>query len=100
MVREICDSYEFNGHHGEINQRYVTFAYNTNNEQDMKYIQEINNILNRQNLCNNCVNYYMDGYFCGYSPASCKVYGCLEIPSNPHYDGDGSKCEYYKRLEN
>lgn len=76
----------------------ITLAFDCNNQSDRVIIDKIHHlILEEQPRCENCVNFYREGYFCGYNACMCKVYGCLEVYPNPHYDMDGSKCGDYKR---
>lgn len=97
MVEEICDSFEFE-QYKEPNTRYVTYQYKTNNENDERVMKLIRELLNHeQKRCNNCIHYQSDGYFCGYESHSCDIHGGIEWVDHPHYDGDGSKCEDYKR---
>lgn len=99
MISVICDSYKFEDHE-EPNTRYVTYQYKTNNENDKRVMKLIRELLNHeQKRCDNCIHYQSDGYFCGYESHSCKIHGNLEDCSHPHHDGDGSKCEDYKRKE-
>lgn len=80
--------------------REVTFRYDSENNDDLKILENIMELLNTQKLCTNCVNYQNDGYFCGYCSHSCKIHGNIEAFNHPHHDGDGSKCdEYIKRKE-
>lgn len=78
--------------------REVTFRYDTNNDDDMRILEGISELLNTQKLCCNCVNYKSDGYFCGYNSHSCKIHGNIEAFNHPHHDGDGSKCNDYERV--
>ena len=51
--------------------------------------------------CSTCTNYYNEGPLCGYSATMCKIYGCLENPSNPHYGCNAKLCkDYIKKEEN
>lgn len=78
----------------------MTLAFDYNNKSDMAIMDKINHlILEEQPLCENCVNYYREGYFCGYNAIVCKVHGGLDSYKNPHHDMDGSKCKDYKRTE-
>lgn len=98
MVRIICDSYEFQMDEircKEPNHRYITIEFDTTTDQDI--ISQIENVLNQQPKCENCINYQSDGYFCGYKSHSCKLHGNIEFCSHPHHDGDGSKCKDYRR---
>lgn len=97
MVKEICDSFEFEQYE-EPNTRYVTYQYNTNDKNDKRVMELICELLNHeQKRCDNCIHYKSDGYLCGYESHSCKIHGNIEWVNHPHYDGDGSKCEDYKR---
>ena len=96
MVKEICDSFEFESN-SKDNCRYITFEYGTN-EKDEKIINAINELLsNLQDRCDNCSHYQSDGIFCGYESHSCDIHGNIEWVDHPHYDGDGSKCQDYNR---
>ena len=91
MVRTIRESW--NGSKGRI-----TLAFDYNNKSDRAIIDKIDYLmLEEQPRCENCVNFYREGSFCGYNACMCKIYGCLEVYSHPHYDMDGSKCGDYKR---
>lgn len=80
------------------NGREITFSYDPNNDNDKELLRLIHQtISDNQPECFNCENYYLDGYFCGYRASMCRIHGCLEVVGNPHYDGDGSKCEDYQR---
>lgn len=95
MVKEIIDKSVAN------NLREVTFRYDPNNKNDMAILNKISEvILTEQPLCSNCGNFFYEGYFCGYNACSCKIHGNIEAVWNPHYDGDGSKCDDYYRREN
>ncbi len=97
MVKEICDSFKFENRK-EPNTRYVTYKYKTNNENDKRVMKLIDELLNNeQKRCNNCIHYQSDGTFCGYESHSCDIHGNIEGFDHPHHDGDGSKCEDYKR---
>lgn len=101
MVRIVCNSYKFyNGMRllQEPNKRYVTFEFDVTTDKDI--MKQIYEILNRQPLCANCINYESGGYFCGYESHFCTVHGNIEYFNHPHHDMDGSKCESYKRKEN
>jgi len=99
MVKSICDSFEFE-HREEPNTRYITYQYKTDNENDKRVMKLICELLNHeQKRCDNCIHYKSDGYFCGYESHSCKIHGNIEAWDHPHHDGDGSKCEDYKRKE-
>lgn len=96
MVRVTEARFDLNNFYGRI-----VIEYNPNNENDERIIHLIDNtILNEQSLCRNCEHYYRGGYFCGYSDCRCKIHGSLEEIGNSHYDGDGSKCNDYKRKNN
>ena len=95
MVKEIIDKFVAN------NLREVTFRYDPNNKNDMVILNKIREvILTEQPLCSNCGNNIYAGYFCGYNACMCKIHGNIEAVGNPHYDGDGSKCDDYYRREN
>lgn len=94
MVRMVRDT--FVEKHESL--REVTFRYDSNNADDMWILKDIFKLLNTQKLCTNCVNYKEDGYFCGYNSHSCKIHGNIEAFDHPHHDGDGSKCDDYKRV--
>lgn len=86
MVKEIIDKSVAN------NLREVTFRYDPNNKNDMAILNKISEvILTEQPLCSNCGNFFA---------CSCKIHGNIEAVWNPHYDGDGSKCDDYYRREN
>ena len=94
MVRTILDTYV-----EDSTEREMHIRYDKNNPNDQIIIAKLNDLLrNEQPLCSNCVNYYREGYFCGYIAHCCKIHGCLEGYDHPHRDGDGSKCpDYAKR---
>lgn len=92
MIKEIRDTYT------ETDLREVTFRYDPNNDNDAALLREIHNLIfDKQPKCENCNNYYLDGYFCGYRASRCKVHGNIEAFNNPHFDMDGSKCVDYER---
>lgn len=92
MVRTIMQSRKNNV--GEI-----TLRFDYTNENDNAIIDNINHLIrDEQPTCENCVNYYQEGYFCGYSAVMCKVHGGLDAWNHPHHDLDGSKCDDYKRI--
>lgn len=78
--------------------REITFRYDRDNEDDMQILHSIMVLLNTQKLCSNCINYRVDGYFCGYNAHRCEIHGNIEAYNHPHYDGDGSKCVDYRRV--
>jgi hypothetical protein len=96
MVKEIMDCPSKNKRKKDTH-REITLEFEYNNENDVALMKKIEQLLNEQPRCNNCINFYHGATFCGYSACECKIYGILEIPSNPHYDGDGSKCKDYSR---
>ena len=101
MVQIICDSFEFQSDsviYQDIGKRYITLKYDKTTDKNI--IKQIEDILDTQPLCHNCVNYQSDGYFCGYESHSCKLHGNIEWVDHPHHDGDGSKCSDYKRINN
>ena len=98
MVEIICDSYEFKMDDilwKEPNHRYITIKFDVNTDKGI--IEQIEKLLNQQPKCENCINYQSDGYFCGYESHSCKLHGNIEFWNHPHHNGDGRKCEDYKR---
>lgn len=79
-------------------ERILEIKYDSQNDNDNKILTAINKLINEmQPTCFNCINYYRDGVFCGYSASMCKIHGCIEALDNPHYDTDGSKCPDYHR---
>lgn len=89
MVRTIKESWD-----------RITLAFDDNNQSDMAILEKIKHlILKEQPRCDNCVNFYRDGYFCGYNACMCKVHGNLDWCMHPHHDMDGSKCEDYKQKD-
>ena len=92
MVREIKDSPSIR------NTREVTFRYDPNNKNDLVVLKKISEVISsEQELCTNCENFHYEGCLGGYKACACKIHGILEAVSNPHYDGDGSKCDDYRR---
>lgn len=80
--------------------REITFSYDPDNDNDEKLIDLIHQtISDNQPECFNCKNYYKEGCFGDYQASWCRIYGCLEAVSNPHYDADGSKCKDYQRQD-
>ena len=77
--------------------REMTIRYDKNNTNDKVVLNKIFECLREQPLCPNCVNYYVEGNFCGYNAHDCKIHGNLDWFDHPHHDGDGSKCPDYKR---
>jgi hypothetical protein len=76
----------------------MTLQFNYTNENDHRIIDKIHHLLfDEQPHCENCVNYYREGYFCGYRAMMCKVHGGLDAWDHPHHDLDGSKCDDYER---
>ena len=98
MISKICDSYEFKTNavvYRRDGKRYITFEYDVIKDKDI--LNQIKSILDKQPKCDNCINYQIGGYFCGYKSHECKIYGNIECHSHPMNDGDGSKCKNYKR---
>lgn len=93
MIKMTIDTYV--KAHESLRER--TFRYDTNNDNDIQILRYIDQLLNTQKLCQNCVNYKEDGYFCGYNSHSCEIHGNIEAFNHPHHDGDGSKCDDYER---
>ena len=77
----------------------ITFKYDRNNENDIKIIQDMTALLDKQPICPNCISFFEAGSFGGYMSCCCEKFGCLEDIGNPHHDMDASKCEFYKRKE-
>ena len=94
MIEITCDTYL----EGYDSLREITFSYDSNNVDDRKLLADIINLLGTQKRCNNCVNYRVEGYFCGYNASSCVIHGNIEAFNHPHRDGDGSKCDDYERM--
>lgn len=92
MVREIKDIPTAKG------MREVVFRYDPSNDNDLRVKEKIENIISdEQSWCYNCKHFYYESSFGGYMACSCKIYGCLEVVGNPHYDCDGGKCDDYCR---
>ena len=72
----------------------ITYTTSTENVETAKMNKHA-----PQKRCYNCVHFQSDGYFCGYESHSCKIHGNIEACNHPHHDGDGSKCEDYRRKE-
>lgn len=77
--------------------RQIVLEFEFKNAKDKELIEKISKLCSEQDSCPNCVNYYRDGYFCGYQACCCKIHGVLDSFNNPHHDMDGSKCPDYKR---
>ena len=93
MVKVILDTYIEGSTEREIHIRY-----DKNNSNDQIIMTILNDLLcNEQPLCSNCVNYYREGYFCGYRAVNCRIHGNLDGWDHPNHDGDGSKCPDYVR---
>lgn len=93
MVKMVGDTYT-----DKQSTRERTFRYDNDNPNDLMILKEIDKLIDKlQPTCFNCVNFFYEGYFGSYQACACKIYGCLEHCSNPHYDCDGSKCGDYKR---
>ena len=95
MIGMVYDTYVKGG-----SLRECTFRYDSDNEEDMRILRNIMKLLETQKLCSNCINYREDGYMCGYNSHSCKIHGNIEAFNHPHHDGDGSKCDDYRRVSN
>ena len=79
-------------------RRERVFSYDPDNKNDLKILQLIYDVIhNNQAECFNCKNHYTERSFGGYEASCCKIYGCLEIVGNPHYDADGSRCKDYEK---
>lgn len=87
FTREVCND----------GKAEITFAYDSNNQEDLEIIKKIDEICNAQKRCDNCSNFYYEGSFGGYQVCTCKIHGCLEPWNHPHHDMDGSKCGDYNR---
>lgn len=74
----------------------ITFAYDSSNQEDVEIIKKFDELCSTQKRCDNCTNFYYDG-FMEYQSCNCKIHGYLEEWNHPHHDMDGSKCEDYKR---
>ena len=77
----------------------ISFTYNESNELDVEIINKMLKLLDLQPRCLNCIFFYKEGALGGYMACCCKRFGCLEYLENPHYNMDGSECEFYKRKE-
>ena len=77
----------------------VTFQYDRNNRNDIKIIQDMKTLLDKQPICPNCISFFETDNFIGDRICCCEKFGCLEDPGNPHHDMDASKCEFYSRKE-
>lgn len=77
----------------------ISFTYNESNELDVAIINKMVELLDLQPRCLNCTSFYKEGALGGYTTWCCKRFGCLEYLGNPHFDMDGSKCEFYERKE-
>lgn len=78
--------------------RVIAIEYDPDNQNDLELLEKIRDVIaTEQPLCQNCENFYYEGYFGNYKACSCKIYGVLEALSNPHHDCDGSKCDNYQR---
>ena len=94
MVKIIMES-----RNNDVGEILLRFDYT--NENDTAIVKMIHQLLfNEQPRCENCVNYYREGTFCGYNAVMCKVHGGLDAWDHPHHDLDGSKCEEYERRNN
>lgn len=100
MIKEIQDSGILKDFFGsgwdleEENIRYITFQYDTTNDNDIRLKNFINKILyNYQLLCENCMfskkidRIYLD----------CEKHGFLDWYKSSNPDHDGSLCKDYKR---
>lgn len=74
----------------------LIIKYNPNNYTDLHVIKNIEDALNKQSRCGNCLYYKSDGYFCGYESHSCRLYGDIDALT-PYYEFDGNKCKDYLR---
>ena len=101
MVKEIVDSFEYKNFAPGIdlreeNTRYVTFKFKTDNQNDMRIRDLIEEILfTEQDVCMACV-YFEKEVDC----FMCKKNGCLTDIHNKYNDLDGSKCDSFKRRRN
>ena len=78
-------------------RRQIAFDFDYDNENDIKLIENMKNLCLEQPSCWNCINFYQEGCFCGYTACFCKIHGSLENINNPYHDMDGSKCKEYIR---
>lgn len=93
MVKEVSDAYnKFSG------KRELLISYE-DDKKDKEILNKLFAILNDQDMCFNCTNYYTCGGLDNYVASYCRVHGCLEDFNCPHHDADGSKCKDYKRVE-
>lgn len=95
MVNMICDS-PSEGRKGNTHRK-ITFEFEYKNKNDIALIKKIMELCNEQPKCENCINFYHEGYFGGYMACSCKIHGLLESLDNPRHDMDASKCKEYTR---
>lgn len=100
MVREVFDSPEFIcgsfTKKAQGNKRYITFEYDS--KLDEQIIENIEEVINSQKLCTNCVHSKEEGSLGGYMTLVCDVdNSCLEYCDHPHHDCDGSNCRHYER---
>jgi len=78
----------------------MTISWIDENKHDEDLISKIRDLIYmEQDLCSNCVNVRTGGTFCGYAETYCDIHGSIEYPDHPHHDGDGTKCEDYRRKE-
>lgn len=76
----------------------LTIEYNPNTHSDLEIINDIiENALNKQSRCDNCLYYKSDGCFGGYESHSCRLYGDVDALANPYHKFDGSKCKDFLR---
>ena len=98
MFHEICDSYIFenfapNINLEEENKRYVTFEYDTTNENDMRIKRMIKKLLfEQQPLCEKCK--YSKKIDSSY--LDCEKHGLLDCIHSFNREHDGALCKDYK----
>lgn len=79
--------------------RTCEYEYDSSNPNDVKIAKTIEELINSQPTCENCIYSYRDGGYGSWSALACKIHGCLEWIHHEHFDLDGSKCPAYKRKE-
>lgn len=98
MFHEICDSYIFanftpNINLEEENKRYVTFEYDTTNDNDMRIKRMIKKLLfEQQPLCEKCK--YSKKIDSSY--LDCEKHGFLDWVHSFNREHDGALCKDYK----
>ena len=87
----------------KLSSTELTLRYNPDLKADADIIQKIHQLINSQKLCSNCKHYQIEGLFISYNAHTCtKQTGNLrnlDWKDHPNHNGDGSKCQFYEKIE-